>query len=531
MDTFHEYISKKIDQRYRITFASTWIIGLLCHAMMIFNKYCLHDDLTQTYKYGTSIASGRWGLELLGKLEALFYGGNGHFSLPVLNGTLSILFIAVSACLVVYLLGIESPAGCAFSGAFLVAFPSVTATFFFMFTAHYYFFAYLLTVIGVCLICKGQKIWMKVLAALIIAFAIGVYQAYIPSAITLMILYLFQMLHKDEKIKSIFKKSLCMLSCTVLFMAIYFAINKAFLYFTNTQLGTHKGVDTMETTSISGYLKRIPSAIRYFFVSADSGSSVVYPLHIQGMYYVLLICLEVGAIFYVVSFFKKKRIAYGILYVILCTAFPIGVTMIYVMTPEAPHQLMEYSQVFPFIALVMMIDQAAASPGITEGKRWKTAKNAAYVYLSLVLLMYAQFSNVNYLKAGFVQEQAKSYFTTLVTRIKSMEGYEDDMKVVFINLKDLDDDSMTSSLPWFEGYNMVGNYDLDKTVTGYSYRNFMERWCGFSSKMWVDQDKFLADAENALRVRNMKCYPDDGSMRIINNTVVVKFGPETETAN
>lgn len=512
---------ERIDEKYRITFISALLIGLFCHAMMLFNKFCLHDDVTHTFKYGTSIASGRWGLELLAQLEVLIYGGNGHFSLPVLNGSFSIFLIGLSACLIVYLLGIESRAACIFTGGIMVAFPTVTATFFYMFTAHYYFLAYFLTVSGVCLICRGSKLWMKAAAVLMIAFAIGVYQAYIPTVVVLMILYLMCMLHNGRKVGDILKKIVEMLICSILFMAVYFLVNKIFLAVTNTQLVDHKGINTMESTSLMGYLKRLPKAVRYFFKPAYSGTASVYPLHILTMYYIALICLMTGVLLTAIRFFMQKAV-YGIIYVLLCMIFPVGVMMIFIMAPEVPHQLMEYSQALPFIALIMMVDKKTFSYHGPVKLR-KMFEAIGFIYFSLLLIMYAQLSNTSYLKAEFVQEEAKSYFTTMVTRIRSTEGYKDDMRVVFLNLKDFDDASLAKSSPWFDGYYISGDFDLHKTITGYSYQYFLERWCGFSPR-WTSPKKFLEDPEHIAQVQDMSCYPDDGSIKIIDKRVVVNFG-------
>lgn len=46
----------------------------------------------------------------------------------------------------------------------------------------------------------------------------------------------------------------------------------------------------------------------------------------------------------------------------------------------------------------------------------------------------------------------------------------------------------------------------------------MANWNGFNP-VTIDQTEF----ENSPIVKNMPCYPDDGSIKVINNVVVVKF--------
>ena len=49
----------------------------------------------------------------------------------------------------------------------------------------------------------------------------------------------------------------------------------------------------------------------------------------------------------------------------------------------------------------------------------------------------------------------------------------------------------------------------------------MQRWCGFHMKE-VDQNTY-EKLENLSEVQNMKNYPNDGSIQIVDDIVVVKF--------
>lgn len=110
-----------------------------------------------------------------------------------------------------------------------------------------------------------------------------------------------------------------------------------------------------------------------------------------------------------------------------------------------------------------------------------------------------------------------SYFTTMITQIKSTEGYKDDMPVAYINFNDKQDSSLTINEE-LSGVNTIPYYDTNIMINNFAIRSFIANWCGFSPQL--DYSAFQALPE----VQEMTCYPDEGSIKIIDGIVVVKGG-------
>lgn len=125
--------------------ATFW--GLLAHGMVLFNKYSFHDDARYFNDVGVTYKSGRWMLGILGSLSANLLGSK-NYSLPVVNGTITILCIAAIVYLLADSLRIQSKPLVILLCGSMVTFPSVTGTFSYMFTAPYYYAASLLGVVG-----------------------------------------------------------------------------------------------------------------------------------------------------------------------------------------------------------------------------------------------------------------------------------------------------------------------------------------------------------------------------------------------
>nr|MCR4922534.1 glucosyltransferase domain-containing protein [Lachnospiraceae bacterium] len=108
---------KGIEVRYKWAFFGSLLCGLLAHLYQFTNKFFNYDELYHTPEgTGEGLALGRWGLFYVGKLVNHFFG---NYSLPLVNGMLSLLFIALSACMVVKAFKLKGCLASAITGGLL----------------------------------------------------------------------------------------------------------------------------------------------------------------------------------------------------------------------------------------------------------------------------------------------------------------------------------------------------------------------------------------------------------------------------
>ena len=105
----------------------------------------------------------------------------------------------------------------------------------------------------------------------------------------------------------------------------------------------------------------------------------------------------------------------------------------------------------------------------------------------------------------------------MVTQIKSAEGYDDRFSVYVVNDFQNQDETITH----------YGNLDhvtqhpyggLSDYLNNYNWKYFVRNWCGFSPD-WKNGDELLHLPE----VQNMTHYPDNGSIMVIDDKVVIRF--------
>lgn len=119
-----------------------------------------------------------------------------------------------------------------------------------------------------------------------------------------------------------------------------------------------------------------------------------------------------------------------------------------------------------------------------------------------------------------MQTQMISYYTTLITRIESIEGYTEDAQVVYIGEYDKHDKNFVGVSEYFDDLDLP-TYKGELIFNDYAWKEAMEFWCGFAPELG-DAAEFDGNAE----VASMPCYPDQGSIRCINGKIVVKFADE-----
>ena len=139
------------------------------------------------------------------------------------------------------------------------------------------------------------------------------------------------------------------------------------------------------------------------------------------------------------------------------------------------------------------------------------------IFIVCMSIWFCRYSNVSYLKADLLHQRATSYYTTLITRIQSAEGYNEEFPIAYVNANQnvsLKTVSITSDL-------YVACIPPNTFLHDYSWKAFIHEICGFSQEE-VDS-AMLSEVTEWEEVQNMPAYPNDGSVQVINDVIVVKI--------
>ena len=508
---------KKISPQVRCLLMGVLLFGLFSHGMGLFNKFSHHDDVAILFDMGTTVSSGRWTLQVLTWLETKIYG-TPNTSLPLFNGMISMLCIGTVGGLLVRLLKIRSKAYCALLGCLMVAFPVITALFAYMFTSHPYLIGLLMMTASAFLICEKTPWWAKVFAVCLGGAGTGIYQAFLPVFVTIILFYDIMELAEGDSAEfpgPFLKRAGMQLLCILGVMLVYSAGNRFFLYKYQVELSAYQGISQMGQMSFSTLLHRLSRTYREFLNPTQQVFGDMYPGTLHMLYYLMLAAEGLLAIRLVILTGRKSR-GRAALLILLFALVPLGSNLIYMMVEEEVHALMTYGQVMQFVLLIWLFDRLEFS----TRKLCRAASLGASLLLAVTAVMYARYDNQCYLKDTLHQQEAISYYTTLITRIKSLPGYRPDMKVLYANAEVPDPEDPTVYNIDELDFIRINPYWHNSVEYLHcpTWRTFMRVWCG-ADFPW-EWDPYL---DSRPEVQAMPSYPADGSVQIIDDTVIVKF--------
>ena len=467
----------------------TFITGMIIHAFGLLNVLHNYDDIYYVQGYGAGMSSGRWGLALLGDFAGRIWG---NYNLPFINGMVFLFFVAISAGFLYSLFQFESWKKGALMGLIFVSFPSVTSVLFFKYTAIFYGFAILLSVIAVW---SAEKIKFGIiLSAICIAFAAGIYQAYLPLTISLFVLVLIK--HVLEKkcinFKEFFSKGIYYCCNIILGMLLYFGALKFCLKFYNVSLSNYQGVSEMGNLKLSEIPALIKRAMALFFKLPISDYCNLASTGVLKLGYFVLGCI---CILVVIKWgiVEKKKTSRCIMLIILAALFPVAVNFIVIMCPQSDiYTLMVYSFVVVLFVPLILIDKITLS---------KITKSLILLVLCIMTCNFVYLTNVNYTAMYYTDRQTENYLNSMITQIRSVEGYDTLKKWAFIGER-IEDPLINN--PWGNVPFFGGNEET--YINRYSRMAWVEKYFGYLINM--EEEDIINRLKHDERVIEMPCWPN-----------------------
>jgi len=560
---------RKVPGRYRKMYRTTLACGLLAHAFALTNILQNHDNMNSLPDgYGTGIESGRWLLELIADVFPQFWGGSQNNSW--FNGIVTLLVLSLSACVIaaVFRIG-QRPEGCLW-GAVFICFPTVTSSFFYIFTAPLYSFSVLMAVCAVYVTARYRKGWIA--GMVLSALSMGIYQAFFPLTASLLVIsVIWYVLGDEEDIRQLWMRGIRCVLMLVGALVIYLVVLKVSIAVLGTELYSYRGINQIGT--FRGFHETweiIKAEYKNFFLLPFQnymGITCTWAIRIM-----LMIILVIAIVSLAWAWLFACDRGRKVLLAFCLACFPFTVNAILLMCPDTEvYTLMEYAISAVFLLPLALLHriwilyekqhtpaQAEADGGTdrpqdisaetagTEATEVKAAdrmagtkreqkrghrglvRGAALVLAGayvILTLNYAWVDTINYTAAYYTSEQTLSFFTTLVTQVKETEGYRTGLPWAFIGTHIKDDNFANGWGVSLGGMRLGGN--AMRLINKYSRNNFIRFYTGYIVHYATSEQ--IQELRAMDEVVNMPRYPADGSIQIINDVIVIRINDELET--
>ncbi|MBQ6505344.1 MAG: glucosyltransferase domain-containing protein [Flexilinea sp.] len=510
---------RKIQIQKRYAIVSTFVIGLLTHGPMMFNKFSKFDDIAYLFKGGVTFSSGRWMLFVAEKLKNQLFQ-DSIYGLPLINIVFSFSCVAAVLCIIIDLFDIKSINSSILLSGIFITIPVVACMYGYMFTAQFFAFAIFCAVLGAYLVLtKNQWYWI-ISGIVLMTCAVGIYQAYISLSVCI---FLFGLIKRFSRAET--NRERCMVFCRLgvvavscaAFLALNTIILNVFLRIYHTKLDGYKGIGYATKIPLSLYFKRALFAYREFFLPQRGTFYDTFPGGSRELFLFSVALTVVFFVIYLFSIAKKSKINAAIIFV-LGLFVPVAVNFIFVMVDETYcYVMMVYGYAMHFVFLVWIFEQIKDTLSQHVKKTAEVVINAA---LCLIVIVFARFDNVCYMRLEMIQSQTSRYYTSLITRMQDTEGYRASMQVAYIGKPQiLEDDTTIPEVQELNHVHVSPYWGFRESISTEPWRDFMEQWLLF--KAWETEN--LSEFENLPEVQAMPHYPNKGSIKVINDTLVVKF--------
>lgn len=506
----------------KTAFYAAFAAGLAAHLYQFTNKLYNYDELANTPGgIGLSTEQGRWLLNWMGRFMRSVFGGS--YSLPFFNGIFALLFLALSAGMVVSVFQVRNKLTAGLIGGLMTVFPAVVSMYFFMFLALYYAIGIFFSVFAAWLTVKYPKnIIANIAAVVMIACSLGVYQAYFPDTVCILLMVVilkaaFGGVKEKKEWKEFFLMIARFLGGMAAGVAVYFLINKAVLAVTHIQLTSYQGGDTMGKITIAQLISALKSCYTSFF---DLGFSDVmgisYNRTVRRLIKVVWILFAAGIGAYLVL--KKKEYLNKVIVLCGIVVFPVAMFLIYVMAPNSYcYTLMAYSVVFFFVFFLLWLDACFRNLKLHAPVKSITNWVSALLTAALVIV-FVWYANGNYMALEYTKYHDFSYVQTLVTKIRSVEDYSQDKPVIVVGTQINDSTNGMGSLIG-DTFTVGGKADTNLGYNSLLY--LMSDYLGFSPYYGTYEE--IQNWMQREVVREMPSYPADGSIQVIDDTIIVKL--------
>lgn len=500
-------IYKKINLQSRMAFFSTIIIGLINYSYFITHHVKSPDAISIGHYHISGdweLSLGRFGLRIVDLLR----GGIVNENLLIIS---SILIMAIAAGFLVSILDIQDNLMAVLLAAIFITSPQLADTYMFIYCADSYSLSILLAVLSVWFLKK--KTYMGyMLAMLMLAISTSLYQAYIGIAFTLclflIIIDLLSKLKYKQAVQTLIQYMLVMLGG----LLTYYGIERVILALTDTELSSYKGAADFGVGSLIGQLKNsIPQAYIDFYQYFMTDNILHNDYWKRKTIHILLLLTALLALGILIN--QMKEIWSKLFVVFLCIIFPLSINVMDLIAPSSTIYLMTG---MPLVCMYFW--------GFVLYRFLKQSNclNILLKYSIVFLNVWLIFTFINSDNASFkCREEVYNHFyathTNIINRVEALPGYNTELKWCFNDIVRYSSDLIPMSNGFIAYDNEVWNVYGGLGVTATFYEQYYGKHISLCSK--EEYDSITEGDEFA----NMAVFPNDGSIKIIDNIVVIKL--------
>lgn len=499
---------KNIKSEWKLAFMAAVVIGLMVHLPMMLSDIPNHDGLDSMYFDQNMITSGRWFLMVA-------CGFSSYYTLPWLIGVIALLWLGVTAALLVEFLEVKDRVTIVLISGLLVTFPALASTFAYVFTMDGYMLALMLAVAAV--VCVKKLKYGFLPGAVCLAFSLGTYQSYLAFTVILCIYGILMLALENGTVKDKFKKALQYLYMGILGVVLYYGILQVLLKLQGKVLDTYQGINSMESGILSGGVSSLLSTIlnmyRDFFAFTINGNVLVNNTWSMAAFTLLALLTMFVLLWMTLQKGWWKKLWFWCLLLLAAVGLPVATNIILLITPNVTyHLLMRYQWVLYLILPISFISRYGRKEDVTAS--WG-------VLLAGVVLAgnFAVTDNIAYSNLEKRYEKTYAYCVRLLDRIEQTPGYYQGIPIAMIGVVG-DESYPLTDITGKVTSNMIGMNGDVLLYTGDNYQSFIKHYLG--ADLNILPAEVMEEIYYSEEYRAMDSFPGENSTQVVDGILYVK---------
>ena len=502
-----------IPTHMRAAFLGALILGFFCHMTVMTHNYLTYDSLWNLYSDQNMISSGRQFLQF-------FCAPTSYYNLPWINGVVALFFLALTAVIMVDLLGIKRKAVAFAAGGILATFPAITGTFSYSYTIDGYMIALFLAVLSVFL--TKQFKWGFLPGILFLGLSVGVYQSYYSVAILLSVaVLLYDDLEKEFKWKEWGGKIGRFLGMGIGAYVFYVLTLKLMLALSGTALSGYQGSDKVTGMNPASLPEGLFASAKDFVKFTLFNSVFTINPYARIAYYLLIGATVVLFVRLFVSRKAYREWGRVLLMCLFIAMVPFGASLVAIISPDIWfHILMRMPWSVLFVFALSLFDRNIEEESVRKPS--KILSIAGVLASWCMIFHFILLANVVYLNLEQRYEKTFALCTRIADRLEQTEGYKTGDPVAIVggypNWGKYPPSEITQDVTILF-FGAMGDYCVQSPE---KYAEFLKHYLNVTIVVPSEEEQAILTATDEFD--SMPFFPEEESVKQIQGVWVIKTG-------
>lgn len=511
-------MEKVLDKEKIITFICAFMVGIIAHILIITSNIAVQDSLWLGFAYSKpgdwEISLGRWGILLAGRL-------NNFVMIPSVVTILGLIAISIAAVLICDIFCFKKKISKLITIFAIIISPSIYITFFYIHTALAYCMAFLFSTLSIWFLykLKNKKIGFA-LCVLFFTLTLSLYQSYIGVMVGICIMYNLILLLKNSNIMEVLKSIGIAAVAAFIGAILYYCITTIIFNILSITLSSYMGANNIGFLNIITHLgeticESYKSFWNYYFKDNLFYNTNYRRDLLWWAFFVILLGCYICKMIKNVKDNKEHARVYIALNVALMIFIPLGLNIINLIVGHSAMYALTTTQMILIVPFAIAI--------IEEVFEKDYIYYLEVVIIGFIIITFFVAGNASYESMRLTYYQSITTTERIISRIETLDEYEDGMPVVFAGIIDDENFKRLSTLYNYSFGTAANNSTFHGDYSGQvnTWIRFLEVFFGI--KYPVVSDEWYKVIVDSKEFKDMDIFPRKDSVKVVEGAVVVKL--------